>query len=341
MAGGRHNDEAGSSNPRKPFWELLEEMESQDPIYEPPADEEMDEAGDASSDEEMEDEAGGHEDDSTTDGGRGGETTDGGSQGKKARKDRNPITVGLIRQEFTAVDGKGVPTAPKEFAVGYANQVSAILRNTVTINTGCLKAPEQSHYRELLFRKLHARYVFPGDEEKKYNNNNLKGNPVNKNALKMMTRALARWKNRVRTHIFKKEGILSYEELVKKEPMVTEEDYKAFVARCQTDAAIAKSTRGKELNAMNIGTHRLGSGGYRTAIPKWEKEDAAAFTRGEAPPFAAVVEPQAKNFLRARCAKKKGSSSYSEPSDQKVQEFIEYYVSPIPQMKSMNCILIN
>ena len=99
MAGGRHNDEAGSSNPRKPFWELLEEMESQDPNYEPPADEEMDEAGDASSDEEM-DEAGGHEDDSTTDGGGGGEPTDGGSQGKKARKDRNPITVGLIRQEF-------------------------------------------------------------------------------------------------------------------------------------------------------------------------------------------------------------------------------------------------
>ena len=116
------------------------------------------------------------EDVSTTDGGDGGETTNGGTRQqnpnkpKKPSKDRTPITVGLIRQEFTAVNDKGEPTKPKEFVVGYANQVSAILRNTVTINTGCLKAAEQSHYRELLFRKLHARYVFPGDEEKRYNN---------------------------------------------------------------------------------------------------------------------------------------------------------------------------
>ena len=245
--------------------------------------------------------------------------------------------MGLIRQEFTAVDDKGIPTEPKDFVVGYANQVSAILRNTVTINTGCLKAPEQSHYRELLFRKLHARYVFPGEEEKRYNNNDLKGNPVNKAALKIMTKALARWKNRVRTLIFKEK--LSYEQLVKREPLVKEEDYKAFVARCETDAAIAKSKRGKELYAMNIGRHHLGSGGYRTAVPKWAKEDAAAIARGEEPPFAGITEPQAKNFVRARCQKPKGSASYSAPADQKVKNFIEFYVSPVPQMKSMNRIL--
>ena len=115
MSGGEHNAEAGSSR-QKEFWEVMEELESQDPLYVPPAEEEM-EDGDASSDEEM-DEAGGHKDASTTDGG-GGETTDGGSQGKKkARKDRTPITVGLIRQEFTAVNAKGEPTKPKEFVVG-------------------------------------------------------------------------------------------------------------------------------------------------------------------------------------------------------------------------------
>ena len=62
-----------------------------------------------------------------------------------------------MRQVFTEVNDEGMPMKPEEFVTGYSNQVCAILRNTVTINTGCLSAPEQSHYRELLFRKLHAR----------------------------------------------------------------------------------------------------------------------------------------------------------------------------------------
>ena len=87
------------------------------------------------------------EDVNTTDGGDGGETTNCGTQQnpkkpKKARKDRTPITVGLMRQVFTEVNDEGMPTQPLEFVKGYANQVSAILRNTVTINTGCLSAPE-------------------------------------------------------------------------------------------------------------------------------------------------------------------------------------------------------
>ena len=140
--GGEHNAKAGSSSRQKKssYWELLEEYESQeqqlDPNFVPAADEEME---DESSDDEME-EADGQEDVSTTDGGGGGEATDGGSQQdpnkpKKARKDRTPITVGLIRQEFTEVNDEGELTAPEEFVSGYANQVCAILRNTVTINT--------------------------------------------------------------------------------------------------------------------------------------------------------------------------------------------------------------
>ena len=135
-----------------------------------------------------------------------------------------------------------MPTKPEEFVKGYANQVSAILRNTVTINTRCLSALEQSHYRELLLRKLHARYAFPGEEEKKYNNNDIKGNPVNKKALHLMTNALARWKNRVKTHIFMEE--LTYPEL-KKEPLVKEEDYIEFKKHCETDEAKSMSERGR------------------------------------------------------------------------------------------------
>ena len=73
---------------------------------------------------------------------------------------------------------------------------------------------------------------------------------------------------------------LSYEEIIKKEPTVTEEHLKVFEANCKIDAAKAKSVRGKEMKELNIGNHHLGSGGYRAATKKWVAEDKAAIDRG-------------------------------------------------------------
>ena len=140
-----------------------------------------------------------------------------------------------------------------------------------------------------------------------------------------MTKALGNWKTRVKRYLFTEK--VSYEEIIKKEPTVTEEHLKVFEATCQTDAAKAKSVRGKEMKELNIGNHRLGSGGYRAAAKKWAAEDKAVVDRGEAPPIADITEPQAKNFVRARCEKPKGSSTYSQPKDEKVQAFMKNYVS--------------
>ena len=126
-AGGAHDAEAGSSSRQNnpTYWELLESQEQQlDPTFVPAAEEEME--GESSDDEMEEDDGQDIEDVSTTDGGGGGEATDGGTQQdptkpKKARKDRTPITVGLMRQEFTEVNEKGMPTKPEEFVTGYAN----------------------------------------------------------------------------------------------------------------------------------------------------------------------------------------------------------------------------
>ena len=141
--GGGNNAEAGSSR-SKAYWELMEELESQEmnPNYVPP-DEEMEDADTSSDDEEEAD----GDDATTTNGGGGGEATDGGSQGsKKARKERTPITVGLIRQEFTVMTPKGEPKEPEDFAASYGLQVTAILWNTVTINTiGKLTSKENTH----------------------------------------------------------------------------------------------------------------------------------------------------------------------------------------------------
>ena len=173
--GGEHNAEAGSSRPKE-YWEIQEEMETQDkwmnPNFVSPG-EDMEDADTSSGDDGMMEEAEGDDDATTTDGGGGGGATSGGRHGSKKRKDRTPVTVGLVRQAFTLVSPKGVPKEPEEFAAGYGLQVAAILRNTVTINTGKLTSRENTHYREMLLRKLHARYKFPDNE--KYNNNNFKG----------------------------------------------------------------------------------------------------------------------------------------------------------------------
>jgi hypothetical protein len=56
------------------------------------------------------------------------DTTDGGSASaakkKKAiRKDRNPPTLGTKREDFTAVNERGVPMEPKALATGYGMQI--------------------------------------------------------------------------------------------------------------------------------------------------------------------------------------------------------------------------
>ena len=93
-----------------------------------------------------------------------------------------------------------------------------------------------------------------------------------------MTKALGNWKTRVKRYLYTEK--LSYEEIIKKEPTVTEEHLKVFEANCETDAAKAKSVRGKERKERNIGNHHLGSGGYRAAAKKWATGDKAAIDRG-------------------------------------------------------------
>lgn len=319
----------GPSSNRLAFWEIEAEMEArEDPTFQP-RDEEMEEAEETSSDDEeiMVD----AEDATTTDGG-GGATTSGGSASKKARKDRTPIMVDVTtRSIITSVSAKGRPEEPTNVAAGYSLQLAAILRNTVTINTENLKSEANRGFLVMLFRKLHARYAFPGDEENKYNNDEYKGNPVNKYALKTMTKALGNWKARVKKLITKDK--LSYPEVFKKEPLVKEEDYNLFKSRCNSASSKLKSQKGKDMRSLNIGTHHLGAGGYRAAMPKWEKEDAIYREKGLAPPFADIKEPQARNFLRARHSKPKGSSDYSSeptgPFASKVKDLMGNYVSSL------------
>src|ERR1043165_4624784 len=134
------------------------------------------------------------------------------------------------------------------------------------------KRPDLKQYRisgltycQLLFNKLHGRYKFPDP----YNNTHLRGNKVNKWALRKMSKALSCWKTRVKKAIMG-ENKKSWEELREKEPMIDEATYNLFKARCESEAAKAASANGKAMRSKLIGNHRLGAGGYRSSKSKWD-----------------------------------------------------------------------
>src|SRR3954465_1059960 len=129
--GGGPSSQSGKK--RKEFWEYsLEEVEEhgeeQVPHRITQGEEEYEEEIEwesDSSDDDMEEEGTegerntGDEDDAS------GSNTD-GSQSRK--RNRKPIKVGTIRQEFAVVTSAGVPSQPKRFVEGYGRQVAVILR---------------------------------------------------------------------------------------------------------------------------------------------------------------------------------------------------------------------
>src|SRR3954471_11524855 len=331
------NDEAGCSkrisaegelrppNKQLTFWEAAQRLEDDEEYH--PSESEDDEMEDA------EEEAEGTTDDETTDGGEG--TGSGGNPPKKKKKtkERRPNTVGTVREEITEVSPSGVPLEPDLVVRGYGGQGAAITQTTISINTENLRHKDNGHLRTLLFEKLHARYKFPA----KYQNTNYHGNEVNKSALTKMSTALASWRTRIKKKIYK-EG-KSLEEIQKIDPQITEDQFREFKERCESERALANSNRGKVLQAMNIGHHHLGSGGYRTAEAKWNKEEEEYRSKGIENFFAKFKPGKVRNFIRAHYHVDPKTKQLT--ADLAVKEFEEIVVSNLITTDQLDCNLID
>ena len=285
-----HNDEAGGSG-GKAFWELSQEMEEQPHLYEAaafPTDPETTDG--AAEDDHTDATTDGAAEDATTD--DGGARTD-GSQPKRQRKDRRPTVLRTLKEEVTEVDSDGNPTAPERIVKGYSLQLRCILRSTVSINTENLRHPDRGNLRNLLFTKLHERYKFPAEFE----NTCLLGNKVNSAALTRMSTALSTWRSAVKRMIEKGDG---YEKIKAKNPSISEDDYKEFKIKCESNASAESSQWVKDMWDLNLGVHKLGPGGYRVAEPIWNKEDAERAEQGLPPRLEKYSDKQTRNFLRAQ-----------------------------------------
>jgi hypothetical protein len=92
----------------------------------------------------------------------------------------------------------------------------------------------------------------------------------------------------------------SYEKIKETNPSITEQDYQDFKIKCESDSTSDSSQWGKDMRKLNLGTHKLGPGGYQVAQPKWDKEDEERARNGLSPLFSKYKDKQTRNYLRAR-----------------------------------------
>ena len=112
-----------------------------------------------------------------------------------------------------------------------------------------------------------------------------------------MSTALSTWRSTVKAMIEKGD---SYEKIKEKNPSISEDDYREFKIKCESNASAESSQWGKEMRQLNLGVHQLGPGGYRVAKPIWDKEDAERAEQGLPPLFEKYRDKQTRNYVRAR-----------------------------------------
>ena len=76
--------------------------------------------------------------------------------------------------------------------------------------------------------------------------------------------------------------------------MKIKHDWPAFVKIKESDTAVARSKINKANAAKKTYHHTLGTGGYKTAVPKWEAFEAALLDKGIIPQIADW--PERSNF---------------------------------------------
>ena len=166
-------------------------------------------------------------------------------------------------------DGNFEPKAPQEAHTCYGNQICCIVRTTATINDEKLQKIE--NMRSSLLKKFHQIFLFPGRNEKDYEDpdEDPTMKKINKHAMTKCSDALAAWKTRVKARIIDKKE--PYSEIVKDNSTIMIEHFEIFKAACEAKDARKKSKYMKGLQQRNIGCHHHGSRGYGGKRSKWAK----------------------------------------------------------------------
>ena len=146
-----------------------------------------------------------------------------------------------------------------------------------------------------------------------------------------MSNALSSWKSRVKAKIAKGE---SWETISRQEPMIDEEEFNTFKAGLASEEARIWTQWGKNMRDLNIGNHKLGSGGYRGKQPIWDKEDAELERLVIENMWLKITDPQLRNFVRARYHWDPEAMEFVT-DDPDVKEFEKELVRNLPRISSL------
>ena len=114
----------------------------------------------------------------------------------KAKRQQLPNKLGTTRLVVTEVDnGNFEPNGLEESGAFYGNQIDCIVWTTTTINDE--KLQKIDNMRRSLLKKFHQIFLFPGRNEKDYEDpdKDLAMKKINKHAMTKFSNALAAWKN--------------------------------------------------------------------------------------------------------------------------------------------------
>lgn len=198
------------------------------------------------------------------------------SSRKRKRSTKAKMSGRII---ITAIDEEGAPSAPTYARTKFVNQVGYIVRENIPISFKAWKkakdlepadvVPEQE--KQLCWEQLMSHFTLPagqGIEEK-----------VKQFALKKMAIAFQTFKKNLKRDYIKKGTPPDFENKFQK----LRPHWDVFVQHTLSEDRADMRERNKINSSKKVASHRTGQGGYRTAIPKWEKMEKDLIEKGITP----------------------------------------------------------
>jgi hypothetical protein len=175
---------------------------------------------------------------------------------------------------------KGAPEKPEGIYTKYVAQCGVLVRDMVSITVAEWNQPKKANIgakyleqriKDTLWDSMLASFSLPADLPQK------RKDKVKECTLSKMAQKFNNWKKKL------------WQKYAKESPNFTghlvkiKDDWAEFVAYKKSAVSVARSTQNK-LNAKKKKYHhRLGSGGYKTALPKWEAYENELRERGIRP----------------------------------------------------------
>ena len=151
----------------------------------------------------------------------------------------------------TWVKSIGEPVSPWKASAHRGNVLGFILREVCSIHESDIRDFGKHNLRELLIRRVHARFKFPDE----YDNLSYPKNQVNNHAIHKFSKNLSSWKSAARKEVHE-----DYSMMKKKWPTISEDDWNIFeMQNTENPVVQIQSTWGKDMWLKTLSNHTLGS----------------------------------------------------------------------------------